>query len=202
MDKEINLQGLNGKEVYEALYDKELSTKKNILEYIDKLRVLKKSEEIDYDQMQSVYDFVYEAIDNMHESIKPNTIMYLKNELKKVIGKYVFNKEPGKVNYFIEFFKEAYPPHERRKDFTWVLMDISKISDEQILTTLKYINFCILKGAHLTDEEKKDILREVKRLVKRKNIHNINDVRSLKALNEELKIKIVSKKEEFLIREL
>ena len=202
MNNEINLQGLNGEEVYNVLYNKELNTKKNVLEYIDALKVLKKAEEVDYDQMQSVYDFVYESINKMHESIKPNTIMYLKNELKKQIGKFVFNKEPDKVNYFIEFFKEAYPVHERRKDFTWVLMDINKISDEQILTTLKYINFCILKGARLNEEEKIDILREVKRLVKRKNLHNINDVRSLKALNEALKIKIVSKKDDFIIKEL
>ena len=78
MNNEINLQGLNGEEVYKALYNKELNTKKNVLEYIDALKVLKKVEEIDYDQMQSVYDFVYESINKMHESIKPNTIMYLK----------------------------------------------------------------------------------------------------------------------------
>lgn len=202
MNKEINLQGLNGEEVYEALYNKELNTKKNVLEYIDILKVLKKSEEIDYDQMQSVYDFVYENINKMHESIKPNTIMYLKNELKKQIGKFVYNKEPDKVNYFIEFFKDAYPVHERRKDFTWVLMDINKISDEQILTTLKFINFYVLKGGSIREEERADILREVKRLVKRKNLHNINDVRSLKALNEALKIKIVTKKDDFLVKEL
>ena len=202
MNKEINLQGLNGEEVYEALYNKELNTKKNVLEYIDILKVLKKSEEIDYDQMQSVYDFVYESINKMHESIKPNTIMYLKNELKKQIGKFVYNKEPDKVNYFIEFFKDAYPVHERRKDFTWVLMDINKISDEQILTTLKFINFYVLKGGSIREEERADILREVKRLVKRKNLHNINDVRSLKALNEALKIKIVTKKDDFLVKEL
>lgn len=202
MNKEINLQGLNGEEVYEALYNKELNTKKNVLEYIDILKVLKKSEEIDYDQMQSVYDFVYESINKMHESIKPNTIMYLKNELKKQIGKFVYNKEPDNVNYFIEFFKEAYPVHERRKDFTWVLMDINKISDEQILTTLKFINFYVLKGGSIREEERADILREVKRLVKRKNLHNINDVRSLKALNEALKIKIVTKKDDFLVKEL
>lgn len=202
MNKEINLQGLNGEEVYEALYNKELNTKKNVLEYIDILKVLKKSEEIDYDQMQSVYDFVYESINKMHESIKPNTIMYLKNELKKQIGKFVYNKEPDKVNYFIEFFKDAYQVHERRKDFTWVLMDINKISDEQILTTLKFINFYVLKGGSIREEERADILREVKRLVKRKNLHNINDVRSLKALNEALKIKIVTKKDDFLVKEL
>jgi len=152
--------------------------------------------------MQSVYDFVYESINNMHDSIKPNTIMFLKNELKKQIGKFVYNKEPDKVNYFIEFFKEAYPVHERRKDFTWVLMDISKISDEQILKTLKLINYYILQGAHLNKEERADIIREIERLVKRKNLHNINDVRSLKALNDELKIKIVSNKNGFLIKQI
>ncbi|MBE6047502.1 MAG: hypothetical protein E7213_03675 [Clostridium sp.] len=202
MNNEINLQGLNGEEVYKALYDKELNTKKNVLEYIDTLKVLKKACEIDYDQMQSVYDFVYESINNMHDSIKPNTIMFLKNELKKQIGKFVYNKEPDKVNYFIEFFKEAYPVHERRKDFTWVLMDISKISDEQILKTLKLINYYILQGAHLNKEERADIIREIERLVKRKNLHNINDVRSLKALNDELKIKIVSNKNGFLIKQI
>jgi hypothetical protein len=194
MEEEMNLQGLNGEEVWEKLYNKELATKKNVLEYIDIIKILKKSE-IDPDQMQSVYNFVYEKIDEMKSLIKPNTIMFLKNELKKQIGKYVFEKEPETTNHFIEFFEEAYPPHERRKDFTWVLMDVSKISDEQIWTTLKYINFCCLKGAKLSSDEKKDIIKEVKRLVGRKNIKNINNVRSLDTLNKELGIKITSKRD-------
>ncbi|MBD7913155.1 MULTISPECIES: hypothetical protein [Clostridium] len=199
--EEMNLQGLNGEEVWKKVYNKELSTKKNVLEYIDALRILKKSE-IDYDQMQSVYDFVYEKIDDMKSLIKPNTIMFLKNELKKQIGKYVFEKEPKKTDHFLEFFEEAYPPEERRKDFTWVLMDVNKISDEQIWTTLKYINFCCVKGAKLSPDEKKDIIREVKRLVERKNIKKINNIRSLESLNKELGIKIISKKDYFKVENL
>ncbi|MDD6794860.1 MAG: hypothetical protein PUE01_05555 [Clostridiaceae bacterium] len=197
MDKEC-LNGLNGEEVWKKLYNKELNTKKNILEYIELTKILKKGE-IDYDQIEMVYSYVYEKIDELVGIVKPNTIMYLKNELKKQLGKYVFNKDPEDTNYFIEFFKEAFPKHKRRKDFTWVLMDLNRIADDQILTTLKYINNCILKGAKLNEGAKKDIVNVIKILVDRKNIHNINDVRSLQALNNELKIKIIEKNKLFAI---
>lgn len=192
------LAGLNGAEVWEKLYNKELNTKKNILEYIDKVKVLKKGD-IDYDQIEMVYTYIYENIEKLVAKVKPNTIMFLKNELKKQLGKYVFNKDPKEVNYFIEYFKEAYKHKERRKDYTWVLMDLSKISDEQILFTLRYINKCILKGSTLQEQEKKDIIKVIKMLVDRRNIHNINDVRSLQALSRELNIKIKEKNHEFFI---
>lgn len=199
MEEIINIQGLNGEEVWKEIYNKELNTKKNVLEYIDRLRITKKGE-IDYDQMQSIYNFVYEKIEAMHENIKPNTIMFLKNELKKQIGKYVFEKEPNKLNHFIEFFKEAYPPHERRKDFTWVLMDINKIVDEQIWTTLTYINFYCLNGGTLSEEAKSDIIEQVEKLVSRKNLTYINNVRSLEALNKALGIKIITSKGKYKIK--
>lgn len=197
MDKE-SLIGLNGEEVWQRLYNKELNTKKNILEYIELTKILKKGE-VDYDQIEMVYSYVYEKIDELVGTVKPNTIMYLKNELKKQLGKYVFNKDPEETNYFIEFFKEAFPKDKRRKDFTWVLMDLNRIADDQILTTLKYINNCILKGAKLSETAKKDIINVIKILVDRKNVHNINDVRSLQALNNELKIKIIKKNKLFAI---
>ncbi len=75
MEELINIQGLNGEEVWRKLYNKELTTKKNVLEYIDKLRVVKKGD-IDYDQMQSIYNFLYKKIEEMHINIKPNTIMF------------------------------------------------------------------------------------------------------------------------------
>ena len=78
-------------------------------------------------------------------------------------------------------------------------MDLNRIADDQILTTLKYINNCILKGAKLNEGAKKDIVNVIKILVDRKNIHNINDVRSLQALNNELKIKIIEKNKLFAI---
>ena len=58
---------------------------------------------------------------------------------------------------------------------------------------------CILKGAKLNEGAKKDIVNVIKILVDRKNIHNINDVRSLQALNNELKIKIIEKNKLFAI---
>lgn len=201
MEEVINIQGLNGEEVWRKLYNKELTTKKNVLEYIDKLRVVKKGD-IDYDQMQSIYNFLYEKIEEMHINIKPNTIMFLKNELKKQIGKYVFEKEPNKLNHFIEFFKKAYPPHERRKDFTWVLMDLDKIVDEQIWNTLKYINSYCLEGGILNEDAKTDIIREVEKLVLRKNLTYINNVRSLEALNKALEIKIISSKGDYVVKKI
>jgi len=201
MNEEINLEGLNGIEVWEKLYNKELDTKKSILEYIEKVKVLK-SGEVDNDQIEMVYKMIYENIDLMVGKVKANTIMFLKNDLKKQLGKYVSEKDPKTTNHFLEFFKEAYPPHERRKDFTWVLMDINKIADEQIWTTLKFINAFCLKGFVLDDEAKEDILDVLKILVKRKNLTSINNVRSLFCLNEVLGIKITSDHAAFKIKRL
>ncbi|PRR81109.1 hypothetical protein [Clostridium vincentii] len=201
MKEEINLQGLNGIEVWKSLYNKELDTKKNVLEYIEEVKVLKNGD-IDHDQIEMVYNMIYENIESMAANIKPNTTMFLKNDLKKQLGKYVSEKDPKATNHFLEFFKEAYPPKERRKDFTWVLMDITKIADEQIWTTLKFINAFCLKGFALDNEAKKDILNVLQILVKRKNLTSINNVRSLSRLNEVLDIKIVSDHASFRIKKL
>lgn len=201
MKEEINLQGLNGIEVWKSLYNKELDTKKNVLEYIEEVKVLKNGD-IDHDQIEMVYNMIYENIESMAANIKPNTTMFLKNDLKKQLGKYVSEKDPKATNHFLEFFKEAYPPKERRKDFTWVLMDITKIADEQIWTTLKFINAFCLKGFALDNEAKKDILDVLQILVKRKNLTSINNVRSLSRLNEVLDIKIVSDHASFRIKKL
>ncbi len=82
--------------------------------------------------------------------------MYLKNSLKSQLGKYVKEKDPKPINNFIEFFKAAYPENSRRKDFTWVLMDINSISEEQAWTTLTYINREFLSNSmELSSAEKK-----------------------------------------------
>lgn len=201
MKEEINLEGLNGVEVWEKLYNKNLDTKKSVLEYIEKVKVLKDGQ-TDINQIEMVYKMIYENIDLMVGKVKPNTVMFLKNELKKQLGKYVSEKDPKSINHFLEFFKEAYPPKERRKDFTWVLMDINKIADEQIWTTLKFINAFCLKGFVLEDEAKADILDVLKILIKRKNLSSINDVRSLSCLNETLGIKIVSDHASFRIKRI
>lgn len=198
----FKLENLNGEEIWEKLYNKELNTKKNILEYIEMTGILIK-EKADIYQIESTYNFIYRKIDEMSASVKPNTIMFLQNKLKEKLGKYVSLKDPKVQSTFIDFFKEAYPKGERRKDFTWVLLDINNISDEQIWTTLKYINReCINEDLFLDDDEIEDIIQVLEKLVKNKNIKYINDVRSLSVLNNILNIKIIEDKNEFKIKRL
>lgn len=190
MDK-IQLENLNGEEIWEKLYNKELNTKKNILEYIEVTGVLIK-EKVDIYQIESTYNFIYRKIDDMRDNVKPNTIMFLQNKLKEKLGKYVSLKDPKIQSTFIEFFKEAYPKGERRKDFTWVLIDINNISEEQIWHTLKYINReCMNEDLFLDDEEIEDIIKIIEKLVLKNNIKYINDIKSLNTLNNILNIKIV-----------
>ena len=138
----------------------------------------------------------------MGSTIKTNTVMYLKNQLKAQLGKLVKEKDPKPVNYFIEFFKEAYPANFRKKDFTWVLMDINKITDEQIWTTLAYINRWSLKDKNnkLDDNQKKDIIKMVELLIKRNNIKYVNQVKSLEKLLDVLNIKIVAFNDKFKVK--
>jgi hypothetical protein len=196
----IDLTGLDAKGVWEKLFNKELNTKKNILEYIEITKILKQGN-ISEEMIQDTYTFIYNAIDRMGGTIKVNTKLHLKNQLKAQLGKYVKEKDPKPINHFIEFFKEAYPENNRRKDFTWVLLDISKITDEQIWTTIAYINAWSLKEENRLDEsQKKDIVEMIKLLVRRNNIRYINNVRSLEKLLSILNIKIVSMNNKFLVK--
>lgn len=198
----FNFENLNGEEIWEKLYNKELNTKKNILEYIEMTGILIK-EKVDIYQIESTYNFIYKKIDEMGAIIKPNTVMFLQNKLKEKLGKYVSLKDPKMQSTFIEFFKEAYPKGERRKDFTWVLLDINNISDEQIWTTLKYINReCLNEELFLDDEEIEDIVKVIGKLVRNNNIKYINDIRSLSTLNSILKIKVIEDKGKFKVKRL
>lgn len=201
MDK-IQLENLNGEEIWEKLYGKELNTKKNILEYIEITGLLIK-ENVDIYQIESTYNFIYRKIDDMRDNVKPNTIMFLQNKLKEKLGKYVSLKDPKIQSTFIEFFKEAYPKGERRKDFTWVLIDINNISEEQIWHTLKYINKeCMNEDLFLDDEEIEDIIKVIEGLVRKNNIKYINDIKSLNTLNHILNIKIVQNNGKFKVKRL
>jgi hypothetical protein len=199
-EQSIDIQGLNAKETWKVLYDKELNTKKSILEYIDIVKILKQ-EDIPSQQVKDTYNFIYNAIENLSSDVKVNTKLHLKNQLKAQLGKYVAEKDPKPINHFIEFFKEAYPPSNRRKDFTWVLMDINKITDEQIWTTLTYINSWLLKEDNKLDEQqKKDTIKVIEMLVKRGNIKYINNLRSLDGFLENLNVKIVSVDKKFRLK--
>lgn len=195
MEKNVILEGLNAEEIWSKLYNKELNCKKNILEYIDITRILKK-EKADIYQIEATYNLIYNSIDKIADKVKPNTIMYLQNQLKNQLGKYVSIKEPKIEDNFIKFFKEAYPANERRKDFTWVLMDINSITEEQIWNTLIYINReCLKDNLRLDSEEKQDIIKMIKKLIEKNNIKYINQIKSLEKLNNILGIRVVNKKE-------
>ena len=99
-NENIKLEGLSAKEVWEALYNKELNSKKSILEYIELTKVLKK-DNVDSKQIQETYNFIYDSIDKMGDAIKVNTNMFLKNQLKAQLGKYVKDIAPKPINYFI-----------------------------------------------------------------------------------------------------
>lgn len=202
MEENISLGNLSAEEVWKKLYNKELNSKKNVLEYIDITKILKK-ENIEPEKIQETYNFIYESIDKMAGEIKPNTIMYLQNQLKAQLGKYVVIKEPKIENNFLRFFKEAYPASARRKDFTWVLMDINKIAEEQIWNTLIHINReYICKRIRLSSEEKSDIIKMIDKLVKKNNIKYINQIKSLDKLLNNLNIKVVSVKDKFTVKKL
>lgn len=205
MDKEVlennnQFEGLTAAEVWEKLYGKELNSKKNILEYIDTAKVLKK-ENLSEDQLQDTYNYIYQHIEGLKDSIKPNTMMFLKNSLKSQFGKYVKEKDPKPVNHFIEFFKIAYPENSRRKDFAWVLMDVNNITEEQVWNTLVYINREMLNNnLSLSPAQIEDIVEVVKKSIVRNDIKYITKLRSLRHLTDKLNIEIVSVGEIFKIR--
>lgn len=206
MDKEELLnnkfEGLSVTEIWKELYNKELNSKKSILEYIDVIKVLKK-ENASEKQINDTYNYIYNSIENLKGSIKPNTIMYLKNSLKSQLGKYVKEKDPRPVNNFIEFFKAAYPENNRRKDFTWVLMDINSISEEQAWTTLTYINReCLNNNLRLNCDQKKDIVQIIEKLVSKNNIKFINNIKSLRQFTDNLGISIINNDNKFKVKHL
>ncbi|MCM0648006.1 hypothetical protein NBE98_06425 [Clostridium swellfunianum] len=191
---------MDAKEAWKALYGKDLNTKNHILEYIDITKIFKQPD-IPAEKVQDTYNFIYKSIEDLGGTVKVNTKLHLKNQLKAQLGKYVSEKDPKPINYFVEFFKEAYPPSTRRKDFTWVLMDVNKITDEQIWTTLAYINGWLLKEDNkLSENQKKDIVKIIELLVRRKNVKFINNTRSLEKLLSSLNIKIVTLKEGFKVK--
>lgn len=183
---------LNPEELLKELYGKELETKKDVLQYIEMAKVLKKTDGVPDSLKEGTYKLINDSIDNMHGKVKPNTIMFLKNQLKTDLGKLVKGKEEYEESSFIKFFKRAYPEGKRTKSFTYVIQDNTMILDEQIWTTLAYINReCIRGNLFLTTNEKKEIIGMIGKLIGKGNIKYINQVKSLDKLLRKLNIKIV-----------
>jgi len=205
MDKEIivnnnQFENLSASEIWEKLYNTELDNKKHILEYIDITRAIKKGSASE-GQIIDTYNYIYDHIEGLKDKIKPNTMMYLKNSLKSQLGKYVIDKDPKPINYFIELFKEAYPENKRRKDFTRVLMDVDTISEEQLWTTLTYINREYPSNDVILDPNQiKDIVKVIQKAVSKNNNKFTIKLRSLKQLTDMLNISIVRVGEVFRVK--
>ena len=199
-ENNLNLKELTGKEILDKLLGKDLNSKKNILEAIEIIKPLAK-EGFESDKTQEIYTIIYKSIEEMNKVVKANTIMYLKNQLKSVLGKYVENKDPKEINYFLEFFKEAYPPNNRRVGYTRVINDFSKITYEQIWETLTFINRIVIKTKRrLGEEEKEDIIKNINNLLMSGKIEYINQVKSLEKLLNVLNVKVVNYKEGFKLK--
>ena len=198
--EENNLKELTGKEILNELCGKELNSKKNILEAIEKIKPLAK-EGLESDKIQEIYNVIYKSIEEMNTIVKANTIMYLKNQLKSALGKFVENKDPKEMNYFLEFFKEAYPPNNRRVGYTRVINDFSKITNEQIWETLTFINRAVIKTKRrLGEDEKQYIINNINNLLASGKIEYINQVKSLEKLLNVLNVKVVNYKEGFKLK--
>lgn len=183
---------LNPEELLKELYGKELEAKKDVLQYIEMAKVLKKTEGVPDSLKEGTYKLINDSIDNMHGKVKPNTIMFLKNQLKTDLGRLVKGKEEYEESSFIKFFKRAYPEGKRTKSFTYVIQDNTMILDEQIWTTLAYINReCIRGNLFLSTNEKKEIIGMIGKLIGKGNIKYINQVKSMDKLLRKLNIKIV-----------
>lgn len=190
----INFEGLSGEEIFEKLEAKPLDTKKNILDYMDKVRALSKAG-LSEEQTSECYEMIERGIQVMSEKVKPNTIVFLKNELKTKLGKFV-RPSDTRENAFLTFFKETYPDTKRTREYTWVLADLTKIKEQQILDTLKHINtYCL--NDKLSQGQKKDIYPMIERIVDTHNVRLINQVRSMEGLRKAFNIKIVEEKGKF-----
>lgn len=199
-ENNLNFKEFTGKEILDKLLGKELNSKKNILEAIEIIKPLAK-DGLESDKIQEIYTIIYKSIEEMNKVVKANTIMYLKNQLKSGLGKYVENKDPKEINYFLEFFKEAYPPNNRRVGYTRVINDFSKITHEQIWETLTFINRVVIKTKRrLGEEEKEDIIKNINNLLMSRKIEYINQVKSLEKLLNVLNVKVVNYKEDFKLK--
>lgn len=195
------IEKLNANELLQELYGKPLQTKKEVLEYVELTKVLKQ-EGIPQELIQDTYNLISDSIDEMKSKVKPNTIMFLKNQLRGQLGKFVNTKEK-KVDEegFIKFFKAAYPEGKRNRDYTYVIQDIEKISIEQIWTTLAYINrLCIKENILLTNAEKNETKIMIEKILKKGNIKYINQVKSMEKLLKKLNVNIVKDKDIFKIK--
>jgi len=180
--------GLSAEEIFKTLGGKPLQTKKSILEYIDTIKKLAKSE-LTQEQVKESYLFIDAQIEVLAKDIKVNTMVYLKNELRSKLGKFA-PENKSEDNEFLRFYKQAFENGVKTKEYTWALVDLSKLSETSILETLKFINTYSLK-TKLTPKEKEDIFPMIKRIVDTQNLRLINQLRSMEGIRKAFRIRII-----------
>ncbi len=196
---ENHYEGYSAEEIFNTLEAKPLTTKKNILEYIERIRKLAK-EGMQEAEVKKVYDWIETQIDAMGSEVKVNTLVYLKNELRNHLGKYTMSSY-GEENAFLRFYKKTFVNEVKTKEYTYALVDPSRISEMSILETLKTINTYGLKNK-LTAKEKEDIMPMIKRIVNTQKVRLINQLRSMEGIRKNFKIRVIEVNKRFEIRSI
>ncbi|PHV72062.1 hypothetical protein CS063_00865 [Sporanaerobium hydrogeniformans] len=196
-ENDKDFRDLGAEAIWKEVYGQPLTTKKNLLEYMEILRQFSK-QALDENQLQESYIFIEEHIQKMSKQVKANTLVFLKKELEAKLGK--FKKEKKKTeDYFLEFFSQTYPQNKRTREYTFVLADKNRISDTQVLETLKRVNTFCLKGK-LTKEQKEDIFPMIERMVDTQSLGFINQLKSMEGLRKAFGFRIVEDHEMFHIK--
>ena len=194
---ENHYEGYSAEEIFTALGAKPLTTKKNILEYMEVIRQLAK-DGMQEAEVKKVYEWIETQIDAMGNEIKVNTLVYLKNELRNHLGKYMLSAY-GEENAFLGFYKKTFANQVKTKEYTYALADPSRISEISVLETLKTINTYCLKN-RLTPKEKEDIMPMIKRIVNTQKVRLINQLRSMEGIRKNFKIKVIKVDKRFEIK--
>ena len=199
MTVETLYKGCSAEEIFSALGAKPLNTKKNILEYIDEIRQLTKKG-LAEEEVKAVYKWIETQIEAMGHDIKVNTMVYLKNELRSKLGKFA-PENTGKDNAFIHFYKKTFAHQVKTKEYTYVLTDLSRLSEKSILETLKTINTFGLKNK-LSPKEKEEIMPMIKRIVDTQNLKWINQLRSMEGIRKNFRFKVVEENRRYIIKKI
>lgn len=192
-------EGYTAEEIFNALEAKPLNTKKNILEYIDQIRKLAK-EDLQEAEVKKVYEWIEKQIESMGQGIKINTMVYLKNELRIKLGKFAAPTK-GEENAFVRFYKQTFAKQVKTKEYTYTLMDLSRLNEASVLETLKTINTYCLKNK-LSSKEKEDIMPMIKRIVDTQNLRLVNQLRSMEGIRKNFRIKIVEVDKRLVIKSI
>lgn len=191
--------GLSAEEIFNTLGGKPLNTKKSILEYIDIIKKLAKSE-LTQEQVRESYLFIDMQIEALTNEIKVNTMVYLKNELRSKLGKFA-PENKSEDNAFLRFYKQTFENQVKNKEYTWALIDLSRLSEASILETLKSVNTYSLK-TKLTPKEKEDIFPMIKRIVDTQNLRLINPLRSMEGIRKAFCIRIIETNKRYEIKKI